>query len=211
MSTISNLLTAGNIRGDYVALAVTYAGLLGWPVVPCRHVDMASGPAKSPYGGLRTATVDPDAIRGAWEKHSRALIGVVPPAGHVVIDIDPRAGGSLEALAELCGGSIPETLTAESGRGDGGRHYWFTTSRTDLTQRSLAPGIDSRLAGKGVVIVPPSLHPVTGRPYTWLTASAPVPYRPGLRTRSRRTGHPYDGDTGHAVPGPIWGSLIRSW
>ncbi|WP_407644350.1 hypothetical protein [Flaviflexus ciconiae] len=65
---------------------------------------MASGPAKSPYGGLRTATVDPGAIREAWEKHSRALIGVVPP----------------------------------------------------------------------------SPHPVTGRPYTWLTASAPAPLPAGL-------------------------------
>ena len=156
-----------------LAAALDYAAQ-GWPVVPCRHIDMHSGPAKAPYGGLSAATLDPTTIREQWARHPQALIGVVPPPGHIVIDIDPRAGGTIDALAALSGGQLTDTLTGETGRGDGGRHYWYTTSRADLTQRSLAPGIDTRVHGKGVVIVPPSLHPSTGEPYRWITASAPA-------------------------------------
>lgn len=164
----------GDITGDRISHALAYA-VNGWPVVPCRHRDTYGVPAKAPYGGIKAATCEPNAVRQLFQRHPHALIGVVPPPGTVVIDVDPRNGGTVDALAEMCGGRIPETLISESGRGDGGRHYWFATARTDLMQRTLAAGIDSRLAGKGVVIVPPSLHPVTGAPYTWLSASAMAP------------------------------------
>lgn len=170
---LEDLISATRKEADTAAHALKYAAL-GWPVVPCRHANVHGGQAKAAYGGLRAATTDPDSIRRAWKARPKALIGAVPPAGHIVIDLDPRAGGTVEALATLCGGTIPDTLVSETGRGDGGRHYWFTTTRQDLMQRSLADGIDTRLHGKGVVIVPPSQHPATGGPYTWLTASAPA-------------------------------------
>lgn len=154
----------------------------GYPVVACRErpTRYRSGrtiPAKAPYGGIKAATVDLDEVRAMWVKYPRALVGIVPPPPLVVIDIDPRAGGNMAALADLCGADVPVTRTSVSGRGDGGGHLWFTASRLDLVQRSLGPGLDTRIHGKGLVIVPPSLHPVTGRPYTWtsLAPAAPLP------------------------------------
>jgi hypothetical protein len=92
--------------------------------------------------------------------------------GLVAIDVDlyhPDAEGSLERLREL--GLPIETVTQITGRG--GRHYLY---RCDVPIRSgpLAgfPGIDVKGEG-GQIVVSPSVHPDTGRPYEWEIAWTP--------------------------------------
>lgn len=160
--------------------ADTYTGA-GWKVFPCRPHDSypGAGDAKRPLTkhGFKNATDDMEQVKQWWQQWPGALLAIALPPGVVVIDIDPRDGGSIEHLEALNGGTIPTTFRSQSGRGDGA-HFWFTTRRGELKQRTIAPGIDSRIGGKGYMIVPPSLHPATGQPYRWThvpQAMAPLP------------------------------------
>lgn len=137
----------------------------GWAVFPC----WPDGPkAKAPMTahGFQDATVDPDMIRAWWERAPRALIGAALPKSLIVLDTDPRHGGTLDAL-EAVTGPLPATLTVFSGRGDGGRHLYYRRPHGDLTQTRLPEGIDLRIGGRHYLIMPPSLHPATGDPYCW--------------------------------------------
>lgn len=147
--------------------AIQY-GHNGWKVLPCIPTGNKN---KAPLltHGFKDASSNPAVITSWWGSFPDALIGLAVPVGLVVLDIDPRDGGSLGELEELAGGSLPDTLVAESGRGDGGRHYWFSTQERNLKHSSLPQGIDLREGGKSYVIAPPSLHPSTGRPYRWVS------------------------------------------
>ncbi len=139
----------------------------GWKVLPC----IPTGPrSKAPLirRSFEAASSDPTIAAYWWESFPDALIGLAVPLGTVVLDIDPRDGGSCEQLEALAEGQLPKTLVAESGRGDGGRHYWFSTTARGLKHAGLPRGIDLREGGKSYVIAPPSLHPLTGKPYRWV-------------------------------------------
>jgi hypothetical protein len=86
----------------------------------------------------------------------------------VVLDVDPRNGGELTfKRLERDLGALPTTLTAASGRRDGGRHRWFRTSLAARNIRGhLGDGVDVKKFG-GYVVAPPSIHPDTGRSYYW--------------------------------------------
>ena len=141
---------------------------LGWPVFPC--VEIPGDRAKSPYtkNGFHDASMDPELIQKWWDYRPNALIGIPVPTHMLVIDIDPHNGGSREAL-EAKAGAIPKTVTAWSGRGDGGHHLYFfrPNDNQTLTKTKLPPGIDLREGGRHYVIAPPSLHPDTHQPYRW--------------------------------------------
>ncbi len=147
--------------------ALDLAGL-GWQVFPCRP----TGPkAKAPFTehGHLEATTDPDQIRAWWARWPDAMIGAPVPAALIVLDVDPRHGGDVGlAQLEAGHGALPATLTTISGRGDGGRHLYFRRPAGAVTSTRLPKGIDLKAAG--YCIVPPSLHPATGRPYEWLDA-----------------------------------------
>lgn len=151
---------------------------LDWPVFPC--VETPGEKAKSPYtkNGFHDASTDPELIKRWWEYKPNALIGVPVPPGCIVIDIDPRSGGSRESL-ETWVGVLPVTLTTWSGRNDGGQHLWFYRPGGDLTGRKLKKmGIDIRDGGRHYVIAPPSLHPDTGQPYRWENWDGPIAWMP---------------------------------
>lgn len=97
----------------------------GWAVLPCR----SSGPkAKAPLTsyGKDDATTDPAVIQTWGKQWPTALVGVRVPEHLMVLDIDPRHGGSLETLAATLGlDMMPETLSVTSGRGDGGIHLYY--------------------------------------------------------------------------------------
>jgi hypothetical protein len=141
-----------------------------WEVFPC----WPTGPqAKSPLTlhGHHDATMDPDVITAMWLRWPDAMIGARVPDSLLVIDIDPRNGGSIEALEEFTG-PLPATLMVWSGRNDGGRHLYFQRPASPLSSTRLPKGVD--LKANGYMIMPPSIHPATGQPYRWQDEDAPA-------------------------------------
>jgi hypothetical protein len=110
------------------------------------------------------ASSDPKVITVWWTRWPTAMIGGVVPRSCIVLDMDPRHGGNLAELEELVG-QLPTTLTTISGRLDGGRHFWFRRPLGEICATRLPAGWD--LKQSGYVILPPSLHPISGQPYTW--------------------------------------------
>jgi hypothetical protein len=184
----ATVLSATNI-GTH---AIDY-GLHGWPVFPCRakvpaisspHAGGSRGRAHRECGGrcgrpghgVLDATTDPALIAMWWgDKYVGLNIGGRVPESMVMIDIDPYKSG-LESLAALEKNfdKLPATLTDFSGRGDGGIHYWFRRPAGKLTDRRLGDGIDIKTS-TGYAILPPSLHPLTNKPYIRIEAPVAAP------------------------------------
>lgn len=156
----------------------------GWAVFPCKWCgEDAKAPLTS--HGHRDASRDPDVIRAWWTRWPDAVIGAPVPDPFLVVDVDPRNGDGLVELEKLVG-PLPETLTVWSGRGDGGRHLYFRRPHGPLTSTRLPAGID--LKANGYCIVPPSIHPASGQPYTWDQRPAlPLPTRLRELIRPRTT------------------------
>jgi hypothetical protein len=158
----------GKERHDHphVSLGNFAAGLAaaGLPVLPLLPLLPRT---KQPRhkGAYKAATCDPLWIDQHWYHHPDDNIGVRPPIGMVVVDIDPRNGGKT-ALARLIAehGRLPDTWTARTG--SGGRHVWLAVG--EMTVRAhLCEGVDIKHGGNGFVVAPPSVHPDGGR-YEWL-------------------------------------------
>jgi hypothetical protein len=92
------------------------------------------------------------------------MIGGVIPRSCIVLDLDPRHDGSLAELEHMAG-AMPRTLITVSGRLDGGRHFWFRRPLGEISSTRLPAGWD--LKQSGYVILPPSVHPISGQPYQW--------------------------------------------
>ncbi len=137
-----------------IDFALAYAAL-GWHVLPVEPRG------KKPLGsfGLKQATTGEAIIREWFERWPDAGIGIaLAPSRLAAIDIDPRNGGSLEALPEQL-----DTLTAKTG---GGGYHLLVRTRLDATlPGKLGPGID--LKHRGYIVVEPSVHP-SGEPYGWI-------------------------------------------
>ena len=167
-------------QSGLTAAALTLAAN-GWRVFPCWPAgDRGKSPiaAAVPHGH-RDATADPATIARWWARWPDALIGAPVPDPWIVLDIDPRHGGSRGALETAAGQRIPETLTVWSGRGDGGAHLYFRRPQLrGFTARNLPAGVDLKI--NGYCIMPPSEHPATGEPYTW-EVREPVSLPSGFR------------------------------
>jgi Bifunctional DNA primase/polymerase, N-terminal len=146
------------------ALALASHGL---EILPC-----APG-TKQPARGLEhwqgRSTTASQTITDWWAQYPDANIGYVVGPQRIVLDIDPRNGG-LESWQALLArhGTLPPTWKAWSGRQDDGQHFHFTVpfDVTDPNAIDLGPGV--QVFGLGhLVVLPPSLHPVTGQPYRW--------------------------------------------
>lgn len=147
------------------ALAYARAGL---PVIPLQPVDKVPACAH----GKDDATLDLDRITRWWADRPDCNIGIRPPRGIVVLDVDPRNGGN-EDLAALNAryGALPATWTARTGQG--GQHIWL---RADGPYRGKqGTGIDIK-SHSGYLVAPPSVHP-NGQRYEWIN-SHPIAYAP---------------------------------
>ena len=135
-----------------------------WRILPCIP---AGERAKAPLlvHGFHDASSDPAVITGWWSRWPGAMIGAVVPDSLLVLDVDPRNGGSIEALEGVLG-PLPATLSVMSGRGDGGCHLYYLRPAGALVSTRLPAGVD--LKQTGYCIMPPSIHPVAGRPYEWV-------------------------------------------
>ncbi len=159
--------------GSMLYHALVYSGSK-WPIFPChsltsdglctcRRPDCPS-PGKHPIiaGGFKNATCDRPQIETWWKAYPYANIGLATGKGKMVIDIDPKNGGSLKALGDL-------PVTSKVCTGSGGYHLFFCYDPSKImfnnSSGRLPPGIDVRADG-GYVILPPSLHK-SGRRYEW--------------------------------------------
>jgi hypothetical protein len=158
--------------------AYSYAGL-GFELFPVKPAD------KTPLVSQKSATTELDTIEIWWTQWPTALLGHRISPRHLILDVDPRHGGKdvWSALKREMGTPIV-TRTHYSGREDGGGHLWFqrpaeqvTIARLDAwaKERKLGGqsgerwtcGIDILRHEHRYTILPPSLHPATGRPYYW--------------------------------------------
>jgi hypothetical protein len=162
---------------DVGTYAVEYA-VRNWAVFPLNGKVPAI--AKRDGGrGLLDATTNIGQVIAWWSGRYRgANIGGRVPESMIAIDIDPYHGGE-DHLAKLEAdhGKLPPTYMHLSGRGDGGRHLFFRHPGGELTaKRLLRTGIDLR-THKNYTVLPPSIHPATGKPYTRVDAEVAVPPR----------------------------------
>lgn len=130
-------------------------------------------------------------------------------SGVVVIDLDFKPAGAaegragvngLEALAELWGGQIPDTLTVATP--SGGFHLYFRWPgfRIKNSVSTLGPGIDVRGDG-GYVVLPPTVHKSGGR-YEFLNWGAEVATLPDWLAGRMAAGTP-GGAAGVPFPLPL--------
>jgi hypothetical protein len=139
-----------------VDAALDYANR-GLSVFPCAQKIPLTGP-----GGFKNATTDVEEIRAWWGKHPAAQIGL--PTGQInhliVIDIDGPQGVATVAKMNL---SSTRTIETRPGR----QQLWFRLQdgiKTKCTVGVLGEQIDTRADG-GYIVVPPSIHHITGKPY----------------------------------------------
>lgn len=146
------------------------------PAIPNPHPrgsaerQSCKGECGLPGHGVLDATTDLQQVSSWWRgAYAGANIGARVPENAFVLDVDPRSGGA-ESLAKLVVsyGDLPETLMVESGRRDGGVHYYFRRPDAKLTSRLLGEGLDLKTS-RGYCVVPPSIHPDTGQAYAWRT------------------------------------------
>jgi len=154
--------------------AIEYA-MHGWPVFPLRGKAPAI-PKRLGGNAVLDATTDIEAVIAWWSgRDAGANIGGRVPESMFVLDLDPRKNG-LESLATLRHryGALPDTLTTLTGRGDGGWHRFYRRPPGTLSDKLLGPGIDIKTSS-GYVVLPPSIHPDTGKPYVRVDAPVAAP------------------------------------
>lgn len=111
---------------------------------------------------------DPEYIAGQWsrwgERHNMGV--VLGPSALAVLEYDkPEAR---DEFFELLGGRLPETPACRTGRGRG--HIYF--SNPDAIAAANRDGLELRAGGQQCLL-PPSVHPDTEQPYTWVRGHAP--------------------------------------
>ena len=116
------------------------------------------------------ATSDPKLIEAWWTKRPDSNVGLLPPEGCVVVDIDPRNGGSAESLG--LPGATPTQHT-----GGGGMHYVVRVPNGAVLPK--VPGVDYLEPGKRQFVAWPSVHP-NGKPYEWQAGHEPWAVEPAL-------------------------------
>lgn len=148
------------------ALALVREGFAVFPCFgkkPIKLLDPRTGlpPAKG-FGGFKLATLDENQVRAWWTEYPNANPAIAVPEGCVVVDVDPRNGGSLESLPWL---DLSTTLSARSG--GGGWHAWFKLDPSLGIPSQIGPGIDVKAGGRSYVMGHGAVHPDTGHAYTW--------------------------------------------
>lgn len=104
-----------------------------------------------------------------WEKAPNANVALVLGWGVYAVDVDGPEGHAALAMA---GVTFPEnTPTSMTGKGV---HYLVRGVTGDRI--GLLPKVD--IKGKGIIVVPPSIHP-SGAQYRWLVSPDAIPEAPG--------------------------------
>jgi len=173
MTVLEDLLRRVRLSTRLHVAALAYAefGLYIFPLQPRNKKPLLAGK------GFHDATNDVSVVSRWWKDHPEANIGCVPGrSGSLVLDIDGPIGE--QQLDELMLSDIA-TLTATTGRKEGGRHLWFQHPGGSIGNRQLAKHIDVR-ADAGYVVLPPSVHP-SGNRYKWSAMVAIAVAPPHIR------------------------------
>ncbi|MEV6375808.1 bifunctional DNA primase/polymerase [Micromonospora musae] len=187
---------------DLLTAALTYAGH-GWPVFmlgrskrpvancrDCREAGRDHDPAACDCltcHGFYAATTDPERVAAivAAVPRGQLALRTGATAGVVVVDIDPAHDGAATLARLITAGLTPPTARVRTG--SGGLHlYYRHPGRPVLCSQGkpgqgLGPGIDVKADG-GYVVLPPSVHPRTGRPYRWIPGQPMKEMPPALLT-----------------------------
>lgn len=152
---------------QFLTWALRYAKH-GFPVFPCEPRGKAPEGKLAP-NGFKDATTDPRIIKRWWCNGHDYNIGLVPPKGMAILDIDPRNGGerSWEKIQQRLGsnGVVLRSKGLRAFTGGGGEHI-ILDGVPDRLPGKLAKGIDVKR--NGYVIAEPSIHPDTGKRYRWI-------------------------------------------
>jgi len=147
------------------AWAQAYAQL-GW------HLHSLLPRSKRPPPGTH-GYLDAQPLADCWRTHPGYNIAAACGASRlVVLDIDPRHGGSLAAVVERLG--IAAINTVQQRSGGGGWHLFYRLPVGRLIRKARLPelpGCELLSAGQSVVLTP-SIHP-NGRQYRWVAGRNP--------------------------------------
>lgn len=165
--------------------ALRYAAA-GLPILPLQP----RGKAPACSHGKDDATTDLAQIAAWWDRNPNYNIGIRPPEGVIVIDVDPQNGGDIKALGIL-------TVTLAARTGNLGYHLYYRVNGAVGGRVLAAKGIDIK-SHTGYLVAPPSIHS-NGNSYTWIQKSpiAPLPKHLVDRVRSPRR-EPFIPKTGSA-------------
>lgn len=184
---------------DLLTAALQAAGR-GWPVFvlgrskrpvancePCRQAAETGSdhdPASCGHltcHGFYAATTDPDRVAAIVAAVPRGQLAVRSGAvsGLVVVDVDPAHGGDSSLSDLMTARLVPRTLHVHTG--SGGLHLYYRHPGQHLPSRPMPhrAGIDIKADG-GYVVLPPSIHHRTHRPYQWGTTARDLVEMPPL-------------------------------
>jgi Bifunctional DNA primase/polymerase, N-terminal len=153
--------------------------------------------------GFYAGTLDSGRITEMIRLHPQGLLAIRTgaPSGTAVADVD-RAG--IPQMREMIAdGILPRTVTAASG-GDGYHLVYAPGSGGKVMSGAgkIAPGIDSKADG-AYIVVAPSVHPRTRKPYRWLSPFTDelTPMPQALVDRLREPERPSSAHRSVQVPG----------
>jgi hypothetical protein len=112
-------------------------------------------------------TLSRNELLNYFVQNPQANVGCWMPENMAVVDAD-----DLKEFYRLTGGEIWETLTASSGRSEGGLHFWFRHSGTVGSGNGIRPDLDFKGSGC-LVVLPPSVHK-SGEQYRWNNLVEPI-------------------------------------
>ncbi|SDS15585.1 AAA family ATPase [Microbacterium paraoxydans] len=168
-------LLGGPDETEVVTIALAWAER-GWAVFPLRPNDKTPAiPRAHKKGvkcdgqcgklghGARDASRDPEKIRRMFAGRPNANIGGAT-LGRVVFDFDIHHGAERRDV-------FPVTREHLSGRGNGNVHLVYLVGggiaqRIKSGTHVIGAGVDIRAGAGSYVVLPPSNHPETGKPYT---------------------------------------------
>jgi len=109
--------------------------------------------------GVQDFTRDRQVIT-RWARQYPGCNWGVTKVGVVCLDVDPRHGGTVAALRLR-----PEHETLTIRTGGGGWHLYYRHTGPVRGKVASTEGIDVKAGGRGYLVCPGSVHPVTGKPY----------------------------------------------
>lgn len=135
------------------------------------HVLPLVGKAPAVERGLYSATTDKAQIEEWWSENPDWNIGIRTGrvSGLWVLDVDRKPGGAngFKSLWNV-NGDFEWLRGVPFQNSSSGGHFFFRCDDDELRNSvgKIGAGIDVRANG-GYIVVAPSIHPITGKPYTW--------------------------------------------